>query len=130
MIILFSGSRSPNISYDYTIAEDYSSFLLNTKIQDVQNDYIDNLTIWNITNPNNRIMEQLDIFYFNGNAENDTIAQEMLSTLTDSVVSKKYGVSYGIYESGGSGRVLYSRTTPDINNARVIVVSRKITLFK
>jgi hypothetical protein len=45
LIILNEGIRPTKIQYNYEMAEEYSSFILNTKLEDVNNPYVNMLRL-------------------------------------------------------------------------------------
>ena len=132
VVILNSDVKTPEFNYDYGASEDYSSFLFNTKIQDLSNDYVTYLTEHGyINNTRNTIMEQIDEFYYNERLSGGvyTYAGNFTMNVTESMISKKYGYSYRI-QDGGNNVVLYARRMDTLPAARVVMVSRKITFLQ
>lgn len=128
MIILGGNTKSSRIQYNYEMAEEYSSFLMNTPLENLSNPYVDYL-VYNISMINNTrltIMEQVDLFYY----QNNTIyASRLIENLTEYLVPKKYGFSYTIINDT-QNFLVYNRSDVDINQAKVIIVSRKITFLQ
>jgi len=128
MVIINGGVKPLKIQYDYEIAEQYSDFAFTTKIEDISNPYIDQLLINNNINDTSlTIMEQVNLFYYN----NDTThAREMIENLSSSLIPEKYSFSYSIINGTAPNTTttnIYNKTLIDINNADVVIVSRKIT---
>jgi hypothetical protein len=128
MIILNEGARPTKIQYNYEMTEEYSSFILNTKIEDLTNPYVDLMRESNnITNTKLTIMEQVNLFYF----YNDTYhAREMVRNLTEPLVPEKYGFSYNIID-GNKITNIYNRTSVNsIDDAKIVICSKKITFLQ
>ncbi|MGV8086131.1 MAG: hypothetical protein ACP5N1_00735 [Candidatus Woesearchaeota archaeon] len=130
LMVLLNGGTKPNkIQYNYELAEEYSSFILQTQLQDLNNPYVNKLIIdGNINDTTLTIMEQVDLFYYN----NQTVyAAGIIQNLTESLISPKYGFSY--YILVGSNRTeIYTRTPSPINldDARIVIASNKITFLQ
>jgi hypothetical protein len=128
LVILFSGSRVPNVSYNYAVAEEYSSFLLNTKIQDIHNDHIINLTAHGvIKDTRHTLMEQIDEFYYYNNL---SYASDLIENITEPILSPKYGLSYTMIDPSGASTILYTRNAATYQDSKVVIVSRKITFLQ
>jgi hypothetical protein len=140
LIILNGGVRPTKIQYNYEMTEEYSSFILNTKIEDLSNDYVDQLRYdGNITNTKLTIMEQVDLFYYNNKL---TQARELVKNITEPLIPEKYGFSYSIINSTTYDVInkinitdIYNRTsdngiTTDIKDARIVIASKKITFLQ
>ena len=127
MIILNSSTRPTNVQYNYEIAEEYATFILNTKIQDLNNIYVNKLINSSVINDTSlTIMEQVDLFYNNSDI---THAHDMIKNLTEPLIPQKYGFSYNIVD--GTNKInIYSRPSPSINNANIVIASRKITFLQ
>jgi hypothetical protein len=127
MVVLSSGVRPTKIQYNYEMAEEYSTFILTTKIQDLANPYINQLILnKQINDTSLTIMEQTDLFYFKGDL---THATGVIQNLTEPLIPEKYSLSYNIIE-GSTTTNIYNRSVTDINEARVIISSRKITFLQ
>ena len=127
MIILGSSTRPAKVQYNYEMAEEYTTFIMNTKIQDLNDKYISDLVKNNIINNTQlSVMEQVDTFYH----DNDmTHAHDLVKNLTEPLVMSKYGFSYSIIDKGVKTNI-YSRTVPDINQAKIVIASKKITFLQ
>ena len=132
LIILNGGVRPTKIQYNYEMTEEYGSFILNTKIEDLSNSYVDQLRYDGYINDTKlTIMEQIDLFYYH----NDTThAGLMIKNITESLVPEKYGFSYYII-NGSTHSNIYTR--PSINgipinitDAAIVIASRKITFLQ
>jgi len=130
MVIINGGAKPLKIQYDYQMAEEYSDFILTTKIEDLSNPYVNQLLNTYINDTSLTIMEQINLFYY----QNDTThAREMIQNLTESLVADKYSFSYNIINGTAPNTTItniYNRTNIDIGDAEVIVVSRKITFLQ
>ena len=128
LLIIFNGGVKPTkIQYNYALAEDYSTFILNTKLQDISNPYVRFLESNRIINDTSlTIMEEADLLYFNNNTASAT---GLIRNLTEPLVPSKYGFSYNIID-GPLTTVIYNRTSVDINQANMVIASRKITFLQ
>ena len=128
--IINGGIKPLKIQYDYEIAEEYSDFLLTTKIIDSGNPYINQLLGTYIKDTSLTVMEQVNLFYYH----NDTAhARDMIENLTSSLVPAKYSFSYNIINGTAPNTTtttIYNRTNIDIEDADVVIVSRKITFLQ
>lgn len=143
-IILSSDVKQSSVKYDYMLAEDYSTFIMNSRMEDLNNLYINNLTSAGIiTNTRNSIMEQVDEFYYNarylcsGGAnitcvnENLNHATTLVQNLTDSLISSKYGFKYTLMDSSlGRNETIYERGADKLNDSTGIIASKKITFLQ
>ena len=139
MIILTEGARPAKIQYNYEIAEEYSSFLLNTKIEEVYNPYIqmleDEKSI-NVSYDNTSltIMNQVNLFYYLGGPENLNRSRGIIENFTEQFVPEKYGFSYTIINQSdimNTTTTIYNRTIDtDVNDAELVIASKKITFLQ
>ncbi|MGV8150188.1 MAG: hypothetical protein ACP5NV_00495 [Candidatus Woesearchaeota archaeon] len=123
-------------SRDYSQAETVANFLLDTKLEDLDNQYVENLIInGTISNPRNTIVQQLDIFYYNANylciddecRDKYTILSENLfKNITSPIVSNKYGYSYTIRESSNNLTV-YADSIASYNSSNFRLVTKRIS---
>jgi len=127
LIILNGGIKPSKIQYNYEMAEEYSTFILNTKIQDLNNEYVNSLTTSHAINDTTlTIMEQVDLFYYN----NDTShAKFMIQNLTDPLIAQKYSFSYDVID-GAKTVNIYNRTNINTSDAKLVVASKKITFLQ
>lgn len=149
LIILNANSRPSKLQYDYTISEDYSSFLINTKIQDISNSYIGSLTNNGtnnapISNIRNTLMEQIDEFYYKAiyiyntsptvnNTARDiylNYSSVMIQNISDSLIQNNYGFSFTIMDPVKGNYTLYSRSIDKLANSNIIIASDKITFLQ
>jgi hypothetical protein len=87
---------------------------------------VDDLLYTYINDTSLTIMEQIDLFYYN----NDTAhARGMVQNLTQSLVPDKYGFSYSII-NGTKTTNIYNKTTTDIQDAELVITSKKITFLQ
>jgi hypothetical protein len=127
LIILNGGVKPTKIQYNYEMAEEYSSFIMNTKLIDLNNDYVNGLIRSNISNDTSlTVMEQVDLFYYRSDL---THARELIKNLTEPVIPEKYSFSYNII-NGTTTTNIYNRTIINITDARIIIASKKITFLQ
>jgi hypothetical protein len=130
LIILNEGVKPTKIQYNYEMAEEYSTFILTTKIQDLSNPYVYELiNNGNITDTSHTIMEQIDQFYYDNDSEH---ARRMVENLTESLIPDKYGFSYSIIEGSTTTNIYNNtgKTSANITNAKLVIASRKITFLQ
>ena len=131
MVLLNGGAKQNKIQYNYEMAEEYNAFILTTQIQDLNNPYVNKLIAdKNINDTTLTIMEQVDLFYYNNDI---THANEMIQNLTEPLISPKYGFSYSIInntEIANTTTIIYSRAPININNANIVISSKKITYIQ
>ncbi|MGV8141403.1 MAG: hypothetical protein ACP5NW_03100 [Candidatus Woesearchaeota archaeon] len=127
MILLGGGVRPSKIQYNYEMAEEYTTFIMTTKIQDLTNPYVNKMIGNEINDTSLSIMEQVDLFYYNGQMQN---ASGMIHNLTESLIPEKYGFSYNILENSVSHNIYTRPSSPNITEAEIIISSRKITFLQ
>jgi len=127
LVIINGGIKPSKVQYNYEMAEEYSTFIMNTKIQDLSNQYVNNLTADKVINDTTlSIMEQVDLFYYHGDL---THAGLMIQNLTEPLIAAKYSFSYNMI-NGSDKTNIYNRTNINISEAKTIVASRKITFLQ
>ncbi len=130
IVLLNQETKPTKIQYNYELAEEYGSFILQTQIQDLNNPRVNELiNNKNITNPTLTIMEQVDIFYYNNNIP---AAEQMIQNLTESLIPSKYGFSYRIITETNNTNI-YNRTATNsinIDDAKMVIASKKITFIQ
>lgn len=128
LVILNGGIRPTKIQYNYELAEGYSTFILTTKIDDIRTDPYVNTLIKNhvINDTSLSIMEQVDMLYYYNDL---TDARGLIQNLTEPLIPEKYGFSYNIID-GSTVTNIYNRTTVDINDATMVIASKKITFLQ
>ncbi len=134
MIILNQGVRPTKIQYNYEMAEEYSSFIFTTKIVDVQNNpYVESLIIiGHINDTSLTIMDQVNLFYYRDNPADLRRAELMIENLTTTLIPEKYSYVYNIIDPTAMPTVtrVSNRTTIDIDDARIVIASKKITFLQ
>jgi len=127
MIIIGGNAKPPRVQYNYEMAEEYSTFLLTTPLEDLSNPYVDDLIeSGEINNTKLTIMEQINLFYYNNKSSNAT---RLIENLTEPLVPQKYGFSYTIMNDT-TNTTIYTRNNININEAKIIIASRKITFLQ
>lgn len=142
-IILSLGVKMTPLHYDYSLAESYASFIIDTRIEDLNNPYVNNLVINRIiTDTKNSVMDQVTRFYFNAyylcqpadsicRSKNLTYAHEMVQNITDPLFNEKYGFNYVIRDYRlGLNHSIYNKSIDKFNTSNIIVVSKKITFLQ
>jgi len=133
LVIINGGVKPTKIQYNYEMAEEYNTFILTTKIQDLQNPYVKNLyNLGIITDKSLTIMEQVDLFYYKNTTLSQTYARKMIENLTESLIPDKYGFSYSIID-GATTTDIYNNTDKSVANiedAKIVIASRKITFVQ
>jgi hypothetical protein len=131
MMLLNGGARPTKIQYNYEMAEEYSTFILKTPLQDLNNPYVNQLILnKNINDTTLTIIEQIDLFYYYNDM---THASAMIQNITEPLISSKYGFSYSIItEFGNITNVtnIYTRSPLDIKDAKIVIASKKITFIQ
>jgi hypothetical protein len=142
-IILNSDVKQTSLQYDYSIAEDYSTFMMNTKLRDINNDYIRSITNNGTNNmPIQQIdytlMEQIDEFYNTAfricgdiTCTNQYLsyASNLVQNISEPLIPPKYGFSYTMF-TAYNNQTLYSRQGTTLNSAKIVLASRKITFLQ
>jgi hypothetical protein len=127
LIILNGGTKPTKIQYNYEMTEEYSTFIMNTKLQDLNNLYVTDLMKAGIINDTSlTVMEQVDLFYFRNDL---THATALVRNVTEPLIAEKYGFSYRIID-GASTTTIYARTPTNISDARIVIASKKITFLQ
>lgn len=128
-------------SKDYTQADAIVQFLLDTKIEDLDNSYVKSLIAnGNITNTRNTLMEQIDLFYYKANysclssdaacqAKNYNLSTTLIRNISETIISQKYGYSYVIMD-GVRNYTVYNRSPETRNNSDFRVVTKRISYAK
>ena len=136
MIILSSGSSPTKVQYNYEMAEEYTSFIMNTKIIELDNPLlIDMMNDGRIKNNQHTIIEQADEFYYNNDIGN---AQLLIKNLSEPLIASKYSFSYTIINGTtvngttiNTTTQIYTRPTNiPLSDARIVISSRKITFLQ
>ncbi|MFH1770378.1 MAG: hypothetical protein ABH828_02360 [archaeon] len=126
VMILNSYVGTPQTRQSYMIAEDLSSFLLNTKIIEYRDPYITDLDERGlITDPHQSIFQQIVQFHYTGENE---LAHNLTSSVFNSLVSEQYGISFLIVENGVE-TIIYNRSVDKLASAQFHLASRKISFF-
>ena len=128
LIIIFT---THNLRHETTptlrMVEDYSDFLIDTKVRNFQGSYRDKLVSdGNITNLDNTLIEQLTEFYFlNKTRDTTTIMWNFTKEITYGVVPSQRSVSLSINDT-----VIFSRQNIPPENAELRLSSKKISFKK
>jgi hypothetical protein len=127
MIILNSGSRPTKVQYNYEMAEEYTSFIINTKMEDLNSELVlQMINDGRIKDTRHSIIEQVDEFDYKSMSSDATA---LVQNITEPLIPQKYGFSYTLIK-GVTRTLIYSRASPDINNAKIVIASKKITFLQ
>jgi len=128
LIILNGGIKPAKIQYNYEMAEEYGSFILTTKMEDLRtHPYVNGLIANHVINDTSlSIMEEVDMLYYYNNLPDAT---GLIQNLTEPLIPQKYGFSYSIID-GANTTIVYNRTTININDSTMVIASKKITFLQ
>jgi hypothetical protein len=142
-VILSSDVKVTPLHYDYSTAEGYASFIIDTKIEDLNNAYVNGLVSSGvITNTKNTIMDQITQFYYNAyyvcppsnmtcQTANLTYASTMVQNISILLLTEKYGFEYIIRDYKlGQNYTVYVKNPDTRNTSQFVVVSKKITFLQ
>ncbi len=118
VIVLAAYSYRPVTVQGSVISSDLTLSLSNTKVSDVNNDYVRNLiNNGTITNSDNSLLQQTGEFYVNNQM---SMGSYFLQNVTSNLVPRQYGVNITINEQEmfSRGRLL--------NSSRFVISSRSI----
>lgn len=138
VVIMNSDVTFSQRSKEFQIDE-ITSFLLNTKLEDIDNPYVRELiATGKIMNPRNNLMEQVDLFYYtakyvcvsNQCSENNyNLSRDLLKNITEPLISQKYGYNYVILD-GSQNYSVYNRSLNTKAKSNFVVVTKKISYVK
>lgn len=142
-IILSSDVKVTPLRNDYSAAEGYASFIINTKIEDLNTPYVNDLVnIGVITNTKNTVMDQVTQFYYNAyylcpplnitcqNA-NLSYASNMVQNISSPLFTEKYGFEYVIRDyNKAKNYTVYIKNPGTRNSSNLVIVSKKITFLQ
>ena len=127
-------------SRDYSQAESYASFITDTRIDDLNNQYVQNLTAQGIIkNTKNSIIEQIDQFYYDAyyacNQANTTCINQslgyslqMIKNISEPLITERYGFNY-IIRDIQRNISLYSRDLSSLNGSDYVLVAKRISFL-
>ena len=143
LIIFNSDFNILKVQNNYQLTEDYGSFIMNTKLEDINNDYLDELIAKGLVDDlKYTIMDQVTEFYYNAiyicdesseegelcKSNNLSYATKFIQNVTDPIIPPKYGFSYIIKDSQKHINItIYNRGLEILPNAKTVIVSKKIT---
>jgi hypothetical protein len=125
---------------EYTQADVIMQFLLDTKLDDLDNEYVKTLIAsGDIVNPRNTIMAQIDLFYYNANyacgtnvtcqSMNTDFSKNILMNISEPILSQKYGYNYVIMD-GITNYSVYNRSWETRDSSTFRVVTKRISYVK
>jgi hypothetical protein len=121
---------------EYAQADAMTQFLLDTKLADLDNQYVKSLIAdGTITNPRNTIMAQIDTFYYTAyyicnNAScrsiNINFSKTLLQNISEPIISQKYGYDYSIMDDSRNYSI-YNRSGDTWSSSRFRVVTKRVS---
>lgn len=128
VIIMGSYINTPQTRYSYTQAEDLMNLMLNTKVIEFRNDYIELLyNSGRITNTEQTLFEQISEFYYTGKSEE---AHNLSKIILTSVLPEQFGIMYSIIDSETDTRtILFNKSVEIINNSNFQLNTKKISFY-
>lgn len=124
---------------DYGQADEITQFLLSTKLEDLDNQYVKKLIAeGNITNPRNTVMEQIDFFYYKAryvcstpdcSMSNYDLSRDLLKNISEPLISQKYGYNYVIIDTSINYSV-YNRSLETRNASDFRVFNKRISYVR
>lgn len=128
IIILSSNVKEQSTGQSFAIAEDFMSFVINTQIRDIDNNYTSTLiNDGNITNLKVTINNQISEFYYR-NTTGCTFCMEMAYNFTrefiEGSIPSNYGVSYSV-----NNTIIYQRDADKLNTSKLVLASKKLSFF-
>ena len=125
LVLIFSfHSSKPYQMQGIFLAQDTMDLLFKTKVYEIQNDFVINLTQeGNITNTANSLLEQTAEFFITNRTK---LAQDFVLNVTQNMVPEKYGFELKIY----NGTSLFNLTiNPGLslqNKSNLLLISKEI----
>ncbi len=141
MIIMTSSVTPTKIDYNYELAEDYATFLITTKLEDISTPYTNEIVLAQSLNPKTTLMEQISKYYYTAKydcapssvCEQNAItnATLLIGNATSSLIPEKFSFSYTILDHTlGTQTALYERENTPLEQARIVISSRKATFVQ
>lgn len=138
-IILNSDVAVEQVAKDYTQPNEITNFLLDTKLEDIDNPYVKKLiSDGNISNPRNTIVQQVDLFYYTAEyicsnpqckSLNYNLSTNLLMNISEPLIPQKYGFEYVIIDNNKNYTV-YSRNILSKNKSDFKIVTKRISYVK
>ncbi|MBC8501176.1 MAG: hypothetical protein H8D38_05450 [DPANN group archaeon] len=126
VMIMGSYMNVPQTKQSYVLAEDLMNVLLNTKVIEFRDPFIQYLADnGNITNPEQTLFQQIAELHYK---DEDNLAFNLTRNILDSLLPEQYGVSYIIMEED-KNTTIYNRSIDRINISKFTISSKKITFF-
>lgn len=128
VIIMGSYLNVPLSKQTYILAEDLVVVMLNTKVIEFRDPYIQTLfDRGNITNPEQSIFEQINEFHYtNMRAE----AFNLTRNIINSLLPEQFGASYSIINmSNNEKTIIFNRSVEKINISQRYFSTKKISFF-
>ncbi len=133
LIIIFTTyGLQPETGPSLRALEDYTNYLINTKIRQFQGSYVGSLiNDSNITNLDNSLLDQLtEFFYLNESGKDRTV---MMANFTDEISKGvvPQQMSFAVYLNNtisGKWLLVYNKTNnPEPENSKVLLSTKKIS---
>ena len=131
MLIMNTHAAKPESAPTLRMVEDYTTFLMNTRIRDFVGPYTETLVNnHNITNLDNTLLDQLtEFYYYNSTGKNMSATMNISDIMADftreisqSIMSSQR--SFAIYINDS---LIYNRTQKDPEYSELLLSSKKIS---
>ncbi len=126
IIILSSGPPVNRVQYNYELAEEYSSYVINTRLEEMNNEYItQRISIGAYPNLKETLAQQIDRYVYAGDS---ATAEELFTNTVVPLIPAKYNIEYTIItDTGDRNQIYITPGADDASDAQVVITSRKIT---
>jgi hypothetical protein len=125
MLIMNTHATKPESAPTLRMVEDYTEFLMNTKIREFEGPYTEILfNNHNITNLDNTLLDQLtEFYYYNSTGKNmSAIMADFTREISQGIVSSQRSFAVYINDS-----LIYNRTQKQAEYAELLLSSKKIS---
>ncbi|KYK27086.1 hypothetical protein AYK26_00100 [Euryarchaeota archaeon SM23-78] len=126
ILIFTTHTMVPDPTPTLRMVEDYTDFLITTKVREFQGPYVKSLTEdRNITNLDNTLLEQLtEFYYYNESGIKDTsiIMNNYIQEISQGIIPDHRNFAISM-----NNTLLYSRVNRPIGDSKLVLSSRKIS---
>lgn len=126
MLIFNTHVSSPESNPALRMVEDYTDFLVGTKIRELQAPYVQDLIDdGNITHLDNTILEQLTEFYYineSGARDTTNIMWAFVRNISQGIISEQRSFSVFVNQT-----IVYEEINSPLQQSRLVVNSKKIS---
>ncbi len=119
VFVLTAYSYRPVTSQATVLGSDLMLSLANTKVTEINNDYVRNLTLnGTITNSDNSLLQQVGEFYVNNQ---NSMGREFVRNVTNNLIPVQYGFELRINNTPVYNRSAFTRTNRLVTSSKSIV---------